>query len=119
MCPAAAPNFSRLVGLRIKAGFLRDANHLVGGPVGCTHLREMLQQMATTAFQTINPARVRQEMREEGADETPGSDKVDARITEKMGGPPKVLNTCLAYADTGPLVKRRWPHLYRGDAAAE
>jgi hypothetical protein len=75
--------------------------------------------MATTAFQTINPARVRQEMRAEGAEETPGSDKVDARITEKMGGPPKVLNTCLAYADTGPLVQRRWPHLYRGDAAAD
>jgi hypothetical protein len=119
MCPSAAPNFARLIGLRIKAGFLREANHLVGGPVGCTHLRELLQQMATTAFQTINPAKVRQEMRAEGADEAPGSDKVDARITEKMGGPPKILNTCLAYADTGPLVKRRWPALYKGQEAAD
>jgi hypothetical protein len=119
MCPTAAPNFSRLIGLRIKAGFLREANQLVGGTLGCTHLRELLQQMATTAFQTINPAKVRQEMRAEGADETPGSDKVDARITEKMGGPPKILNTCLAYADTGPLVERRWPDLYKGRRAAE
>jgi hypothetical protein len=119
MCPTAAPNFSRLIGLRIKAGFQRDANHLVGGTMGCTHLRELLQQMATTAFQTINPAKVRQEMREEGANEAPGSDNVDARITEKMGGPPKILNTCLAYADTGPLVKRRWPDLYRGHEAAD
>jgi hypothetical protein len=118
-CPAAAPNFSRLLGLKIKAGFLRDANHLVGGAIGCTHLRELLQQMATTAFQTINPAKVRQEMRAEGTDEAPGSDKVDARITEKMGGPPKILNTCLAYADTGPLVKRRWPHLFKGQEAAD
>jgi hypothetical protein len=117
MCPTAAPNFSRLIGLRIKTGFLRDANLLVGGTLGCTHLRELLQQMATTAFQTINPAKVRQEMREEGADETPGSDKVDARITEKMGGPPKILNTCLAYSDTGPVVKRRWPQLYKGPSA--
>ena len=31
LCPDAAPNFSRLIGLRIKAGFLREANHLVGG----------------------------------------------------------------------------------------
>ena len=119
MCPTAAPNFSRLIGLRIKAGFLRDANHLVGGSVGCTHLRELLQQMATTAFQTINPAKVRQEMREEGASEAPGSDNVDARITDKMGGPPKILNTCLAYADTGPLVKRRWPSLYKQPEAAD
>lgn len=119
MCPAAAPNFSRLIGLRIKAGFLRDATHLVGGSLGCTHLRELLQQMATTAFQTINPAKVRQEMRAEGADEAPGSDKVDLRITDKMGGPPKILNTCLAYADTGPLVRRRWPALYKGQEAAD
>jgi hypothetical protein len=117
MCPSAAPNFSRLIGLRIKTGFLRDANLLVGGTMGCTHLRELLQQMATTAFQTINPAKVRQEMRDEGADEVPGSDKVDARITEKMGGPPKILNTCLAYSDTGPVVKRRWPELYKGPDA--
>jgi hypothetical protein len=118
-CPSAAPNFSRLAGLVIKAGFLRDANHLVGGTVGCTHLRELLQQMATTAFQTINPSKVRQEMRAEGVVEAPGSDKIDARITEKMGGPPKILNTCLAYADTGPLVKRRWPQLYKGQEAAD
>jgi hypothetical protein len=56
-------------------------------------------------------------MRDEGADEVPGSDKVDARITEKMGGPPKILNTCLAYSDTGPVVKRRWPELYKGPDA--
>ncbi len=114
MCPTAAPNFSRLVGLRIKAGFLREANHRVGGTAGCTHLRELLQQIATTAFQTINPARVRREMQAEGAADKPGSDNTDARITEKMGGAPKILNTCLAYADNGPLVKRRWPHLYTG-----
>ena len=59
MCPTAAPNFARLVGMQIKAGFLRDATHAVGGTLGCTHLRELLQQMATTAFQTINPAKAR------------------------------------------------------------
>ncbi len=118
MCPHAAANFSRLAGLQIKAGFLRDANQRVGGTLGCTHLRELLQQMATTAFQTINPAKVRQEMRQEGVDDAPGSDATDVRITEKMGGPPRILNTCLAYADNGPLVKRRWPMLYKGQDAA-
>ena len=43
-----------------------------------------------------------------------GSDQVDAQIMEKMGGAPKVLNTCLAYSADGPIVKRRWPHLYTG-----
>jgi hypothetical protein len=36
-----------------------------------------------------------------------------------MGGPPKILNTCLAYADTGPVVQRRWPELYKGGPAFE
>ena len=116
MCPNAAPNFSRLAGLRIKAGFLREANQLVGGTVGCTHLRELLQQMATTAFQTINPAKAKRQLAAEGAStEARGSDVLDKKITEQWGGENKILNTCLAYDDKGPLVKRRWPNLYKGD----
>lgn len=115
LCPTAAPNFTRLTGLRIKAGFLREANQLVGGTIGCTHLRELLQQIATTAFQTINPARAKREMEREGVKDAPGSDALDKRITEKWGGGNRILNTCLAYDDKGPLVKRRWPHLYKGD----
>ena len=57
ICPAAAPNFARLAGLQIKPGFLKEAARRVGGTLGCTHLRELLQQMATTAYQTIDPAR--------------------------------------------------------------
>jgi hypothetical protein len=118
MCPTAAPNFSRLAGMQIKAGFLRGATHAVGGTVGCTHLRELLQQMATTAFQTINPTRTRREMQAEGAlVEQRGSDVFDKRITEKWGGGNKILNTCLAYDEKGPLVKRRWPELYTGPDA--
>jgi hypothetical protein len=115
MCPTAAPNFIRLVGMQIKSGFLREAAHRVGGTVGCTHLRELLQQMATTAFQTINPARARRDMAAEGREvEQRGSDALDKRITEKWGSGNKILNTCLAYDEKGPLVKRRWPQLYRG-----
>ena len=54
ICPAAAPNFTRLAGLQIKPGFLKEAAKRVGGTIGCTHLRELLQQMATTAYQTID-----------------------------------------------------------------
>jgi hypothetical protein len=118
MCPTAAPNFTRLVGMQIRAGFLREATHKVGGTVGCTHLRELLQQMATTAFQTINPARARREMAAEGDQaDKPGSDAFDTRISDKWGGGNKILNTCLAYDEKGPLVKRRWPHLYTGPDA--
>ena len=120
ICPTAAPNFTRLAGLRIKPGFLREAAQRVGGTVGCTHLRELLQQMATTAFQTINPWKARRELAAEGGlDDKPGSDALDTRITEKWGGGSKILNSCLAYDEKGPLVKRRWPHWYTGADAVK
>ena len=92
-CPAAAPNFSRLAGLRIKPGFLRDALARVDGPEGCTHIRELLQQVATTAYQTMYSVRMKRGVR--------------------MDDRPLMLDTCLAYASDSPITARRWPHLYR------
>jgi hypothetical protein len=117
VCPAAAPNFARLAGLRIKPGFLREAAKRVGGTVGCTHLRELLQQVATTAYQTIDSERARREAAAVGEVDAPGSDRPDVRIAEKMGGPPAILNTCIAYGSDSPVVQRRWPQLYTGPGA--
>jgi hypothetical protein len=117
ICPTAAPNFSRLAGLRIKPGFLKEAARRIGGTMGCTHLRELLQQMATTAYQTIDPARARREAVAAGEVDKPGSDRLDVRIATKMGGPPAILNTCIAYGTGSPVVQRRWPHLYTGPDA--
>jgi hypothetical protein len=91
ICPTAAPSFARLAGLRIKPGFLRDAFARVAGINGCTHLRELLQQMATVAYQTLYPIR---QARGEASDSKPA-----------------LLNTCRAYAPDSPVVARRWPHL--------
>jgi hypothetical protein len=72
--------------------------------------------MATTAFQTVNPAKARRELADQGTlTSAANSDVVDKQITEKWGGGAKILNTCLAYDEKGPLVKRRWPHLYTGE----
>ena len=112
-CPQAAPNFSRLAGMKIGRGFLSAVAGRVGGVQGCTHLRELLQQMATTAFQTVHPTRAKREADAAGQP-LPTGDGYDARITQHFGGPPAVLNTCIAYADTGPVVKLRWPDIYKG-----
>lgn len=114
VCPQAAPNFARLAGLQIGRGFLKLAAERVGGTVGCTHLRELLQQMATTAFQTIGPARARREM---PAEEASNAAALDKRISNQFGAPKSLVNTCLAYAEDGPVVRRRWPDL--GRQAAE
>ena len=58
-CPGGAASYGRLVGLRIQPGFLKEANARMAGPAGCTHLREMLQEIATTALQTMWPAQAR------------------------------------------------------------
>lgn len=95
ICPAAAPNFSRLAGLTIGRGFLKAANERVGGAQGCTHLRELLQQIATTAVQTLYSVRMR-------------------RNKAESAGTPALLNTCMAYGTDSPVVRRHWPHLYTG-----
>jgi hypothetical protein len=98
ICPQAAPNFSRLAGLRIGPGFNRAVNERVGGVEGCTHLRELLAQMATVAFQTIQPVRRR---RREAA----------AAAAEQPKGKPEIVGTCLAWAPGSPVVRRVYPHL--------
>jgi hypothetical protein len=59
VCTVGAENFSRLVGLSIRKGFLKAAAERIGGVEGCTHIRELLQQMATVAFQSMRETRVK------------------------------------------------------------
>ncbi len=101
ICPEVTPNFARLAGLHISKGFVRRAAERVGGTHGCTHLRELLQQMATVAFQTVYPVRVKRAMN--GGTTSPE---------------PALLNTCYAYGSDSPVVQRRWPHHYTGPAEA-
>ncbi|HUA77265.1 MAG TPA: DUF2889 domain-containing protein [Acetobacteraceae bacterium] len=104
ICPDAAPNFSRLAGLKIGRGFLKAAAERVGGVAGCTHLRELLQQLGTVAFQTLYPVRARREAAGKSAESAP-----------------RLLNSCYAYASSSPVVRRRWPQFYTGpeEAAGE
>jgi hypothetical protein len=98
ICPEAAPKMACLVGLSVKAGFLKAAAERVGGVNGCTHLREMLQQMGTVAFQTLYAARA-------------------ARKAQAPEQPPALLNSCYAYASDGEAVRRYWPRFYTGPVA--
>lgn len=93
-CPGGAATFGRLAGLSIRSGFLREANARIGGVEGCTHIRELLQQMATVAFQT--------------------SFVLPSRQKDSAAAANRLVNTCHAYSDAGPVVKRRWPELYTG-----
>lgn len=104
ICPGAAPSFAGLAGIRIGKGFVRQAMERVGGTKGCTHLRELLQPMATVAFQTLYAVRRKR-------DDTA---RADADAAGAKPARPPLLETCHAYATTSPVVKRAWPHLYTG-----
>ena len=108
ICPSAAPNFARLAGLRVGRGFLKEANQRIGGVHGCTHLRELLGQMGTVAFQTLFAVRAKK-----APEKTPGPDVPNATET---AGKPMMLGTCLAYAPDSPVVQRQWPAFYTGPA---
>ncbi len=95
-CHQAVPAFRQLAGLTIKPGFLREAQVRVAGVVGCTHLRELLQQLATTAYQTVVGERLLQ-----------------PQPALAPGERPKLLDSCAGYRTDGEAVLTRWPSLYQ------
>ncbi|HYM32259.1 MAG TPA: DUF2889 domain-containing protein [Candidatus Cybelea sp.] len=99
ICPDAARNFTRLAGLRIGQGWTKAARERVGGVHGCTHLVEMLGQMATAAMQTLWPVQEAKRKRVAGGELTPS-----------LG----VLDSCMAYDTSGPMVKELYPRYYTG-----
>ncbi len=104
VCADAAPAFARLVGLTIGAGFNRAVNERVGGTQGCTHIRELLAQMATVAFQTMFSIRQKRAREARAAREAAGEAPPPPAARR-----PALLGTCLAYAPSSPVVRKRWP----------
>ncbi len=104
LCRAAQPNFAKLAGLKIGPGFNKAVAERVGGTHGCTHLRELLAQMATTAFQTLYPVR---RAREKSMQAQVARGEVKAAV-------PSLLGSCIAYHPDSEVSKKRWPELAKG-----
>lgn len=94
MCGDITPNFARLEGLRIGPGFNRKARERFGGAHGCTHIAEMLGQMATATMQTLWPVR-------NARDEKPGSNLTN------------LLDTCYAWSSSSDRIRERYPEHYK------
>ncbi len=94
LCPTVADNFQALVGVRIAPGWNRQVKSRVGGVRGCTHIVELMSVLATVAFQTIFSLREK---------ELTAGDKK-----------PPMLDTCLAWDTSGPVVKAQYPAWYKG-----
>ena len=100
MCADITPNYRSLIGATVGPGWRKAIHDRVGGVKGCTHITELLYPIATVAFQTIMPWRNH-------------NSKQD--LMQSSTRKPFVLNTCHAWADTSPVVKKNMPEFYLGE----
>ena len=128
-CPGILPNFQRLVGLRIGPGFTRETKVRLAGPQGCTHIVEMLQQVATTAYQTMVADRAKA-LRKLQREADPRPVEIDVKASTEVanaGAPagdkprrrPMVVDTCHVWRADGPLVQKYVPDFYSGPKDAD
>jgi hypothetical protein len=95
-CNDISPRFALLKGLYIGSGWRRKVEELVGGILGCVHLRELVSTVATGAVQTLVPL----------------------RFSARSGGKvPAQVDMCHTYRRDGEVAKCRWPSL--SDAKAD
>lgn len=92
-CSRVVPNFQRLVGLTVGAGWTRAVKERLGGVKGCTHLGELLGPLATSAFQTMYPFLKRQR----------------PEIMYGRTGRPVLLDSCHMLAAGGEAARKEWP----------
>ena len=99
ICPAIAPNYRKIIGLRIGPGWRQTIRKELGGVEGCTHLTEMLGAMATVAYQTLYPTLSKK------------------KKTPQRGKKPALIDSCHAFGSAGPVVRDSWPDFYTGPDA--
>ena len=104
VCPNAAPAVEKLAGLTIGPGWRGKLRRRIGGTQGCTHIVEMLQPLATVAFQTIF------------ADRRQWNVKTEEQ--SNVGKPPQI-DSCYALRSDGEAVRDHYPTWYTGPAEAD
>ncbi len=116
ICGEVAPDFRKLIGLRVGGGFHRAVRERLGGVHGCTHIVELLGPVATTAFQTVSSRKAR-DLNHEHRAKTGMLPKPDAAKASGKPRKPPVIDTCHAWAADGEVVKRWTPQFYTGPDA--
>ena len=88
-CVGAQAPMRRVIGCSLRRGWRQAIEERLGKLQGCAHLRELLFNMGTVAFQTL-ARRLNQ-------------------ANEEAGKPPLPMGGCLAWDPAGPLVARALP----------
>ena len=85
-CPGALDAMQRMVGCSMARGWRKAIDTHLAGVAGCTHMRELLQNMATAAFQSIVSA-----------------------FSTQPDQPPAYLGRCTGWNFNGPAVAQYYP----------
>lgn len=99
-CREVAPNFQSLLGLRVGAGWRNEVRRRLGGIKGCTHMVELLDVMATVAFQTT----------------AGGTEPANRAVNQDWGADgkrPFFLNGCHSWAVSSSVVRDQLPQFYQ------
>ena len=94
ICPQAAGAMRELIGLRIGYGWMKQVRERIGTDKSCTHLMDLLGQLAATAYQTLHAALEERNARRKDREKPP------------------ILDTCLALSSSGDVVRNLWPEFY-------
>ncbi|RFP77006.1 DUF2889 domain-containing protein [Hydrogenophaga sp. SNF1] len=90
-CPSILPNMRRMVGEVLGKGWRQTIQRHLGHTDGCTHLRELLYNLATAAMQT----------------------RAGSFAPTGDGRPPAHLGQCVSWDFDGPVVEKVYPMFFR------
>jgi hypothetical protein len=138
ICQTASPAYRALIGLNLFNNFRRDANRLLGGTAGCTHLTELCAVMPTAAIQAFAgdvwdtnggapgekaepaPGGEASEHAAANRPENGSADEGHGRpATESTDKPPFQLGRCHALRFDGEAVQQFYPRWYGRAPRAE
>ncbi len=103
-CAHGPRHMHKLQGSTLGRGWRKTIDEHLGRTEGCTHLRELLFNMATAAFQTV-PAGEWQRREEAGEPQ------------REATTPPPFLGQCTTWAFDSPTVARAYPMFFRPKVA--
>ena len=95
-CLQGEDPMQKMVGVRMGPGWRQAIEAALGGVRGCTHLRELLFNMATAAYQAVFPYRERQR-------------RLAGEPAAQVVEPPYHLGRCIAWDFNGAVVLRHYP----------
>lgn len=95
ICKQVEANLKKLIGVQIGSGWLKEVRIRIPRTDGCTHVLDLLNPIAATAYQTMHLAR---EIRER-------------QSANRL--PPPILDQCHSLARHTEVVKTVWPEFHQ------